>query len=445
MSEAVGAAQGGELNEQAEAAPARGGLNARAVRDERAGRSERAERVDRRRPARPARFDQPEHTVIVGAGVAGATAALTLRAEGYQGRITLLGSEPEAPYRRPPLSKDVLRGTVKSERIRLKPDAYWPEHSIDLRTNTTVSAFDTDSATVSLDDGTTLGYRTLILATGSHPRELREAAGVPGVHYLRSLRSATTLASALAGAPPVIVIGGGLVGLEIAASARSLGCSVSVLEAADRPMSRVLPAWLADPLNALHWERGVEIHTGVTVTGVERHPRRGTHSVTTSDGRVWSAAVVVAAVGTVPDTSLAEAAGLLVADGIVVDEYGRTSASGVFAAGDAANLPDTLHGGRHRGEHWNEAMEQGAAVAKTIAGALTPYPRLPWSWSDQHGVTIQVCGRPELATEHEVHGDPESRDASVVFRRRGTVVAVVAMNRPAEFRALRQLALSAQG
>jgi 3-phenylpropionate/trans-cinnamate dioxygenase ferredoxin reductase subunit len=146
----------------------------------------------------------------------------------------------------------------------------------------------------------------------------------------------------------------------------------------------------------------------------------------------------------VPDTTLAEAAGLLVGDGVVVDEYGRASASGVFAAGDAANLPDTLHGGRHRGEHWNEATEQGAAAAKTIAGELTAYPRLPWSWSDQHGVTIQVCGRPDLGTEHEVHGDPESRDASVVFRRRGTVVGVVAMNRPAEFRALRQLALAEQ-
>ncbi|MEY9930139.1 3-phenylpropionate/trans-cinnamate dioxygenase ferredoxin reductase subunit [Catenulispora sp. GP43] len=408
---------------------------------------ERAERPQRpQRQRQPARFSQPDRTVIVGAGVAGATAALTLRNEGYQGRITLVGSEPEAPYRRPSLSKEVLRGTVKSERVRLKPDAYWTDHSIDLRTGTTVTAVDTAAATVRLADGAVLGYRNLVLATGSRPRELAEAAGAPGVHYLRSLRSATALAAALAGAlagqGAAMVIGGGLVGLEIAASARALGCAVSVLEAADRPMNRVLPAWLADPLSALHWDRGVEIHTGVAVTGVERYSRRGGYAVTAADGRSWHAAVVVAAVGTVPDTELAAAAGLLVADGVVVDEYGRTSASGVFAAGDAANLPDTLHGGRHRGEHWNEAMEQGAAVAKTIAGELTPYPRLPWSWSDQHGVTIQVCGRPELATEHEVLGDPASHDASVVFRQRGKVVAVVAMNRPAEFRALRQLALA---
>ncbi|GAA1969174.1 NAD(P)/FAD-dependent oxidoreductase [Catenulispora subtropica] len=392
---------------------------------------------------RPARFAQPEHTVIVGTGVAGATAALTLRNEGYRGRITLVGADPEAPYRRPPLSKEVLRGTVKSERIRLKPDAFWSENAIELRTGTSVTALDTDAATAALADGTVLGYRNLVLATGGSPRRLREAAGVPGVHHLRSLRSATALAAALAGRDPVTVIGAGLVGLEIAASARALGCDVSVLEAADRPMSRVLPAWLADPLNTLHWDRGVEIHTGVTVVRIEHHTRRGGYTVSASDGRTWTAATVVAAVGTVPETSLAEAAGLLVSDGIVVDEYGRTSASGVFAAGDAANLPDTLHGGRHRGEHWNEAMEQGAAVAKTIAGTLTPYPRLPWSWSDQHGVTIQVCGRPDLGTEHEVRGDPEARDASVVFRRLGRVVGVVAMNRPAEFRALRQLALAA--
>lgn len=398
--------------------------------------------------------DRADHTVIVGSGVAGATAALTLRTERHHGRITLVGSEPEAPYRRPPLSKDVLRGTVKSERIRLKPEAYWSEHAIDLRTGTTVTAVDTDAATVTLAGGEVLGYRNLVLATGSRPRELPEAVGVPGVHYLRSLRSATSLAAALAEQGSVVVIGGGLVGLEIAASASSLGCAVSMLETADRPMNRVLPAWLADPLTALHRDRGVEIHTNVAVTRIERQSRRGGSVVTTSDGRTWHASVVVAAVGTVPETALAETAGLHVADGIVVDEYGRTSASGVFAAGDAANLPDTLHGGRHRGEHWNEAMEQGAAVAKTIAattiaattivGEPTPYPRLPWSWSDQHGVTIQVCGRPELATEHEVHGDPWSRDASVVFRRCGTVVAVVAMNRPAEFRALRQLALAAQ-
>ncbi|NUR24919.1 MAG: FAD-dependent oxidoreductase [Catenulispora sp.] len=398
---------------------------------------------ERARFSRPARFAQPDHTVIVGTGVAGATAALTLRNEGYQGRITLVGSDPEAPYRRPPLSKEVLRGTVKSERVRLKPDAYWGEHAIELRTGASVVGIDTDAATVALADTTSFGYRNLVLATGGNPRELREAVGVPGVHYLRSLRSATALAAVLADRGRVTVIGGGLVGLEIAASARALGCEVSVLEAADRPMSRVLPAWLAEPLSALHWDRGVEIHTGVTVTRVERHPRRGDYTISASDGRSWAAGVVVAAVGTVPETSLAEAAGLLVSDGIVVDEYGRTSASGVFAAGDAANLPDTLHGGRHRGEHWNEAMEQGAAVAKTIAGTLTPYPRLPWSWSDQHGVTIQVCGRPDLGTEHEVHGDPEARDASVVFRRLGRVVGVVAMNRPAEFRALRQSALAA--
>ncbi|MBS2548778.1 FAD-dependent oxidoreductase [Catenulispora sp. NL8] len=396
--------------------------------------------------------DRADHTVIVGTGIAGTTAALTLRKEGYQGRITLVGAEAETPYRRPPLSKDVLRGTMKSERIRLKPDGFWAAQAIELRTGSTVTAIDTDASTVTLADGTGLDYRKLVLATGSRPRGLPQAAGVPGVHYLRSLHSATALASALAGRGPVVVIGGGLVGLEVAASARALGCAVSVLEAADRPMSRVLPAWLADPLTALHQDRGVEIHTGVSVARIERHTH-GKLSVTAADGRVWPASVVVASVGTVPETALAEAAGLPVANGangvnsangIVVDEYGRTPVPGVFAAGDAANVPDLLHGGRRRGEHWNEAMEQGAAVAKTIVGDPTPYPLLPWSWSDQHGVTIQVCGRPEVATEHEVHGAPESRDASVVFRLGGKVVAVVAMNRPTEFRTLRQLALAAQ-
>jgi 3-phenylpropionate/trans-cinnamate dioxygenase ferredoxin reductase subunit len=379
-----------------------------------------------------------DRTIIVGTGVAGATAALTLRSEGYQGPITMIGEEHELPYRRPPLSKEVLRGATAPERIAIKAAPVWAGLDIEMRTGTRAARLDHAASTLVLVDGSELRYSKLLLATGAQPRRLARAAGVPGVHTIRSLRSATALAADLATRRPVLVIGGGLVGLEVAASARARGCAVTVLEAADRLLSRVLPAWLADPLAALHRDRGVEIHTGVAL---ERFDHDGDLvTALAADGRAWRAATVVVAVGSVPDAELAETAGLLTDVGVIVDEYGRTSRPHVYAAGDVTDAPDVRNGGRHRCEHWNEAMEQGAAVAKTMTGTLTPFPTLPWSWSDQHGVTIQVCGRPDLGRESEVHGDPGARDASVVFRRGERVVGVVSFNRPAEFRTLRQLA-----
>jgi NADPH-dependent 2,4-dienoyl-CoA reductase/sulfur reductase-like enzyme len=350
----------------------------------------------------------------------------------------MIGEEQELPYRRPPLSKEVLRGATTPERIAIKAASVWAGLDVDLRTGTRAARLDRAASTLVLADGAELRYGTLLLATGARPRQLSLAAGIPGVHTLRSLRSATALAADLTSRRPVLVIGGGLVGLEVAASARARGCEVTVLEAADRVLSRVLPDWLADPLAAFHRDRGVEIHTGVQLERLDHDGQQIT--ALAADGRAWHAGTVVVAVGSVPDIELAETAGLLTGAGIIVDEYGRTSRPHVYAAGDVADSPDVRNGGRHRCEHWNEAMEQGAAVARTIAGTLTRFPALPWSWSDQHGVTIQVCGRPDLGRESEVHGDPGARDGSVVFRRGERVVGVVSFNRPAEFRTLRQLA-----
>ena len=386
--------------------------------------------------------DRTDRVVVVGTGVCGATAALTLRAEGFAGPITLLGEEHEFPYRRPPLSKEVLRGATTPERIAFKAAGVWAAQDIELRTGTKVERLASADSMVLLADGSALEYHSLLLATGGRPRALPAAVGVAGIHSIRSLRSATALAADLATRRPVLVIGGGLVGLEVAASARARGCQVTVLETADRILGRILPAWLAKPLAALHGDRGVAIHTGVGLARIERDGEQ--FVATAADGRAWTAPIVVSAVGSVPNQELAEDAGLLTGDGIVVDKYGRTSAPRIFAAGDVANLPDVVNGGRHRGEHWNEATEQGAAVARTMTGRLTAFPTLPWSWSDQHGVTLQVCGRPDLGGESEVRGDLGARDVSVVFRRGEQVVGVVSINRPAEFRTLRQLAIAGQ-
>ncbi|MQY08818.1 NAD(P)/FAD-dependent oxidoreductase [Actinomadura macrotermitis] len=375
----------------------------------------------------------PEEIVIVGTGVAGATAALTLRAEGYDGRLTLVGDEPHEPYRRPPLSKDVLTGRTPAERTRLKPPATWDAQDIDLVTGTAVTGF--DATHVTLTGGARLPYGRLLLATGGRPRRLPRTAGVPDAHTLRTLTDAEALRADLRPGARVLVIGAGLVGLEVAASARALGCEVTVLEAAHRPLARVLPAGLADAVLALHRERGVRVHTGVRLESVTR--QGGTVMATATGGEHWAADVLVEATGMLPATELAEQAGLRVDGGITVDAYGTTSAPNVFAAGDVADRPDLLHGGRHRGGHWNHAQEHGAAVARSMLGKGAPYRTLPWCWTDQHGVTLQLCGDTGTDAELTVDGDPAAFDFGAVLSRDGRPVAAVAAGRPAEFRRLR--------
>ncbi|REF01033.1 NAD(P)/FAD-dependent oxidoreductase [Thermomonospora umbrina] len=376
----------------------------------------------------------PRSVVVVGTGVAGATAALTLRTEGYDGRITLIGDEPHQPYRRPPLSKDVLTGGSAPERIRLRPPAAWRDQDIELLTGTSVTGF--DASHVTLADGSRLGYDRLLLATGGRPRVLPHAAGIAGVHTLRTLDDAQALRADLEAAESLLVIGAGLVGLEVAASAHALGREVTVLEAADRPLERVLPTVLADAVTRLHGSRGIAIHTGVRLNALTR--KGDTLVAEAADGGRWSAQVVLVAIGNEPQTRLAEEAGLQVSDGIVVDASGATSAPDVFAAGDVARYPDPLHGGSHRGEHWNHAQRHGAAVARAMLGHDAPYTEVPWCWTDQHQITLQMIGRPPESADLLVDGDPDGFDFTAVAHRDGTPVAAFAAGRPGDFRRLRE-------
>ncbi|MEU6577642.1 FAD-dependent oxidoreductase [Streptomyces sp. NPDC046805] len=379
--------------------------------------------------------------VIVGTGIAGATAALTLRAEGYDGELTLIGDDPESPYRRPPLSKEVLAGAQPPSRTLLRPQGNWADRGIDLRTGTEATALDTIRREVVLSDGTTLPYRRLLLATGGRARPLPAAEGLPGVHTLRSLADANALRSALIGGGRVLVVGAGLIGLEVAATARGLGCEVTVTEADERPLARVLPAAVADAVAGLHRARGVAIRAGVRLDDFARRDGRivATPRGGSADGELTADTVVVA-VGMTPETTLAERAGLKTDDGILVDAYGATSAPGVYAAGDVARGLYGTGGAPRRYEHWSHAQDHGAAVARTLLGATVPYEPRPWFWAQQYGNTLQVAGDPQEAETFTVDGDmadPEACDFAVRAFRDGRLIGVVCANRPREFRTLR--------
>lgn len=374
---------------------------------------------------------------IVGTGVAGATAALTLRAEGFAGRVVLIGDEPDEPYRRPPLSKDVLRGTMPHERTRLRPSETWQQQDIELRAGTLVDSVDTDGRTLRFEDGSELGYDQLLLATGGEPRVLPHAADLEGVYTLRTLADVPRLREAMAPGSRVLVIGAGLIGAEVAASARAMDCAVTMVEAEPTPLSRLLPPAIAEVYAGLHRDNGVELHTGVTLKSLER----GANGLlaTDFDGRVYAADAVVVAIGMRPRTELAEQAGIAVDNGILVDEYFATSAPGVDAAGDVANQPNLTLGGRHRVEHWQSAQEQGAAAARCMLGDRTPFVRVPWCWSDQYGVSLQVTGWPMAGDDLILRGDLAGLDFTAIFQREGRLVGAVGVNRAAEIRAIRKL------
>ncbi|MEC3918741.1 NAD(P)/FAD-dependent oxidoreductase [Nocardia sp. CDC160] len=392
--------------------------------------------------------------VIVGAGVAGTTAARTLRTEGYTGEIVLLGAEPEAPYRRPMVSKEILAGTVEQRRTLLQPSDFWHAHGIDLRLGTTVESVEPGPALVWLADGTAIGYDSLLLATGARPRALRLASaeqgesatirgsygtvGVAGqILTLRGRADAEVLREAVGRGGSLVIVGAGLIGCEVAATVRGLGVEVTVLDAAGLPLERVAPPVVGEFVRKLHADNGVAIHTDVLLT----HLGHGGAQVVAAaaDGRAWSAAAVLVAIGSVPDTFLAEAAGLAVAEGIRVDEHYRTSAAGVYAAGDVASRFDPAAGEYRREEHWNSAQSQGAAAARSMLGKPRAAADIPWGWSTQYGRNIQFTGHIRADDEQIVRGSAESGDATVIGLREGRVTGVVAVGRAAEFRVARDL------
>jgi 3-phenylpropionate/trans-cinnamate dioxygenase ferredoxin reductase subunit len=377
-------------------------------------------------------------TVIVGTGIAGVSAAGALRSAGYDGDVVLLGDEPELPYRRPPVSKEIIRGEKQPDEIRIKKAEWYDQQGIGLRLESSVQAIDVEARAVRLGDGESITYDQLLLATGGRARNRWDATGI---RTLRSLADVPRLQAELKAGGHVIVVGAGLIGSEIAASARGLGCDVTLLETASLPLPRLLPPELGEMYVDLHKSEGTDLHTGVMVTSIT--DEGGRTIVRSVDGRTWSAPVVVVAVGMEPNVELAEAAGIVVtpADqggGIEVDAHGRTSAPGVFAAGDVANQPNGVLGGRHRVEHWQGAQNHGTAVGKNMAGVETPFVEVPWCWSDQYGHTLQVTGWPLGTHDIVVRGSLADRDFSAYLLDDGVVHGAVAMGRPAAVREARR-------
>lgn len=376
-------------------------------------------------------------TVIVGAGIAGVSAAAAMRASGYDGQITLFGDERELPYRRPPVSKEIVRGDKSADEIRIKKAAWYDDQNIDLRLGHQVVSIDAARRVVAVEDGTNLGYDQLLLATGGSARSPWTG---PGVRTLRSLADVPALHKELLAKTPIVIVGAGLIGSEIAASARELGCPVTMLESADLPMPRQLPPELGAMYLDLHRAHGTEVHTGVLVASID-HEQEVTH-VRSADGRSWSAPVVVVAVGMEPHTELAQAAGLELArpehgGGILVDAMGRTSDPSIFAAGDVANQPNGVLGGRHRVEHWQGAQNHGTAVGKVMAGGEAPFVEVPWCWSDQYGQNLQMVGWPLASHDLVLHGSLAERDFIAYLQEDGIVRGAVSIGRPRDIRTAR--------
>lgn len=376
-------------------------------------------------------------TVIVGAGVAGVSAAGAMRSAGYQGVIDLLGDELELPYRRPTVSKELLRGEKTSDEVRIRKAMWFEEQSIGLRSGVAVTSIDTEARAVRLDDDEAILYDQLLVATGGRARSPWPAHGV---RTLRGLNDVPRLREEIGPDRRIVVVGGGLVGSEIAASARELGCEVVLLEAASLPLPRLLPPALGQMYVDLHTAAGTELHTDVLVASITDE---GEDTVVRAvDGRTWRAHTVVVAIGMDPNVELAESAGILTAPwedgaGIVVDEFGSTSTPGVFAAGDVANQPNRVLGGRHRVEHWQGAQNHGAAVGRIMSGGDQAFAEVPWCWSDQYGLTLQVTGWPQAHHELVVNGSIDDRDFIAYLLDDGVVRGAVGIGRARDIRIAR--------
>ena len=347
--------------------------------------------------------------VIVGAGLAGAKAAEALRAEGYDGRIVLIGAESELPYERPPLSKDYLRGESPREKAHALPDDFYSDNDVELRLKTTVDELRVDPHEVVLEGGERIPFERALIATGASPRRLGiDGADLAGVHYLRDLDDSDAIAARLEAGGHVAVIGAGWIGAEVAASARQKGLDVTLIEHADVPLERVLGREVGGIYAEIHRDHGVELLTGQGVEAFEGGER--VEAVRLADGRRVECDFVVMGVGVTPRTKLAVAAGLSVDNGIVTTERLETSASGIFAAGDVANAWHPFYERRLRVEHWANALNQPATAAAAMLGKAAAYDRLPYFFSDQYEVGMEYTGYATEWDEVVFRGDVEARE-----------------------------------
>ncbi len=378
------------------------------------------------------------HIIIVGAGQAGAQTIISLRHGGFTGGITLIGEEKELPYQRPPLSKKFLSGEMPAERLYFRPEDFYKKENVTLKLARRLETIDRKAKTISLDNGETLAYDKLMLSVGARPRPLLvEGAQKANVFSVRSIGDIEAMRPYFTKGKKLVIIGGGYIGLETAAIAQKMGLKTTVVEAMDRVLARVTDAQISEFYQNLHRAEGVDMRIG---TGVEGFTFDGVvNGVKLSDGTLIDVDLVVVGIGILPNVEVAEKAGLDIENGILVNENAQTSDLDIYAGGDCTQHPNNLLQKKLRLESVQNAIEQGKAAAAHILGTPKPYAEIPWFWSDQYDVKLQTVG---LSGTHDttiLRGDSATRSFALFYLENDKLIAMDAINRPAEFMVAKKL------
>ena len=383
----------------------------------------------------------PEIIAIVGAGHAAGNAVKALVSGKCSAQIVVIGEEEHLPYQRPPLSKGYLTGNVELPKLYLQTAEFYAKHNIEVRCNTKVTALDCARQTLTFNDNSTLQWDKLLLTTGSFPRKVPvEGSELSGIYYLRTISDTDNIRQHLGAGKRLVIVGAGYIGLEVAASARSLGAEVTVIEMEDRVMKRVAAPEISDYFSKRHAREGVTIHLNTGLTEFRGNNGKLT-SILCSDGNEIQADIAIVGVGVAPATELAEAAGLQCDDGIVVNEYAETSVANVYAAGDCTRHPNSLLQSNLRLESVHNATQQARTAANTILGERTRYSEIPWFWSDQYDCKLQICGISQGYDETIVRGEAgdEDKGFGVFYVRGDELIATDMVNRSKEFQTVRKI------
>jgi 3-phenylpropionate/trans-cinnamate dioxygenase ferredoxin reductase subunit len=376
--------------------------------------------------------------VVIGGGHAAGQAVASLRQDGFDGEIDVVGDEPHLPYQRPPLSKQYLSGEHGIDRVHLRAAAFYEERKINLHLGVRAESIDPKAHTVALSTGATLHYDKLLLATGSRARRLNiPGSDLKGIYYLRTLADVDAIRAEFAAGKRIVIAGGGYVGLEVASVAVTSGLAVTVIEMEDRILKRVTTPAMSAFYHGLHTGRGVVIRTSTKVSGFEGRER--VESVVTESGERIPADLVIVGIGIIPNTELASNAGIACDNGILVDDHCRTSDPDIYAAGDCTNHPNGLLGRRLRLESVPNAMEQARVATANMNGGDATYSSIPWFWSDQYELKLQMAGFSADGDVAITRGDPATNQFATFYLKNGVIVAVDAVNSPREFMACRQM------
>jgi len=386
-----------------------------------------------------------QHIVIIGAGQAGAQTLISLRQGGFDGAISLIGDEPALPYQRPPLSKKFLAGDMEKAQLFFRPQAFYEKENIALYLGQRAEKIDPTAKTVTLADGTDLTYTQLMLSLGSRPRTLPHTPSMAGsdvanLFAIRTIGDIEAIRPHFTAGKKLLIIGGGYIGLEAAAIAQQMGLDTIIVEAAERILARVASQQIADFYERIHTEQGVQIINNMQVAEFAKQKNENKISeVVLSDGRTFAADLVVVGIGIVPNVELAKQAGIKIDNGIVVDEFARTSIADIYAGGDCTQHLNALLGRRLRLESVQNAIAQGKTAAAHILGQAKPYAEIPWFWSDQYDIKLQMAGLAENYDRIILRGDDKTRSFALFYFNKTQLIAADAVNRPAEFMAAKKL------